>query len=123
MTALERFGEDIWIASGPTVTSVGFRYPTRMAVIRLSDGGLFVWSPVAASLELRAEIDTLGKVRFLVPPNSLHHVFLPEWRAAYPDAVLYAAPGLRQRRKDVSFDEDPGDEPARGWRSHPGVAG
>ncbi|WP_229266835.1 DUF4336 domain-containing protein [Leptospira sp. severe_002] len=115
VAVLEQFGSDIWIAAGPTVASLGFRYPTRMAVIRLSDGELFLWSPVAVSPELRAQIDSLGKVRVLVTPNSLHHLFLQEWRAAYPDAVLYAAPGSRERCKDIAFDKDLGDEPAQAW--------
>lgn len=115
VTILEQFGSDIWIAAGPTVESFGFRYPTRMAIIRLSDGSLFLWSPIAVSPELRAEIDALGKVRALIAPNTLHHLFLQEWHAAYPEAVLYAAPGLRERRKDIAFDADLEDEPAQAW--------
>lgn len=115
IAVLEQFGSDIWIVAGPTVASFGFRYPTRMAIIRLPDGGLFLWSPIAISPELRAQIDSLGKVRALVAPNSLHHLFLQEWSAAYPDAALYAAPGLRARRSDIAFDEDLGDEPAEAW--------
>src|SRR5262245_57225067 len=115
MAVLEQFGSNIWSATGPTVASLGFRYPTRMAIIRLSDGGLFLWSPVAVSAELRDQIDLLGEVRLLVTPNSLHHLFLQEWRAAYPNAVLYAAPGLRERRSDIVFDGDLGDEPPQAW--------
>ena len=112
--ALEQFGEDIWIASGPVITSAGFRYPTRMAVIRLA-GGLFIWSPVALSGELRAEVEALGDVRFVVTPNSLHGAFLQDWRTAYPDATLFAAPGSRKARPDMIFHKDLGDEPAEGW--------
>jgi Domain of unknown function (DUF4336) len=111
---LEEFDQDIWITAGPVVESLGFRYPTRMVVIRLADGGLFLWSPVAASAELCAGIDALGEVRALIAPNSLHHLFLKEWKAAYPAAVLYAAPGSRERSKDVPFDEDL-DGPERPW--------
>ncbi|HRE45967.1 MAG TPA: DUF4336 domain-containing protein [Terricaulis sp.] len=103
---MEAFAEEIWIASGPTVQSAGFTYPTRMAVIRLEDGGLFVCSPVALSAELSAALKALGDVRFVIAPNSLHHMALPEWRAAYHDARFYAAPGLRARRKDIAFDGD-----------------
>jgi hypothetical protein len=46
-----------------------------MAAIRLSGGSLFVWSPVALTEDLRAEVDALGEVRYLVAPNSLHHGF------------------------------------------------
>src|SRR5262245_35155306 len=111
---LEQFGEDIWIASGPVITSAGFRYPTRMAVIRLGRG-LFIWSPVALSAELRGEVEALGEVRFVVTPSSLHGAFLADWRNAYPDATLYAAPGSRRARPDMAFHKDLGDEPAESW--------
>lgn len=114
---MEAFGEDIWIASGPTIESAGFRYPTRMAVIRLLDDSLFVWSPVALSPTLRAEVDALGAVRFLVTPTAMHSASLLEWKAAYPDAALFAAPGSRKRRKDIAFDDDLTTEPPPSWRS------
>ena len=82
----------------------GFAYPTRMAVIRLSDGSLFVWSPVALSDSLCASVDALGPVHHLVSPNALHHLFLAEWKSAYPAARLYATPRLRRKRQDLSFD-------------------
>jgi len=41
--SLREFGPQIWVAEGPVVSFFRFAYPTRMAVIRLSDGGLFAW--------------------------------------------------------------------------------
>lgn len=115
---LKPFGRDIWIVDGPNVVAGGgFHYPTRSAVIRLFDGTLFVWSPVALTHELGAAIDALGEVRYLIAPNSLHHVFIPEWKEAYPAARIYAAPGLREKRKDIDFDDDLGESPAVGWSS------
>ncbi len=115
MSALESFGESIWTASGGAVTSAGFRYPTRMAVARLANGALWVWSPVALSADVRAGVDALGEVAHIVAPNSLHHVFLPEWKSAYPRAHVYAAPGLRARRKDIAFDADLTEAPPAAW--------
>lgn len=113
---LLEFGPDIWAGEGPVVPFfLGFRYPTRMAVIRLSDGSLFVWSPIALSDELKGEVDSLGPVRYLVSPNFLHHLFLGEWKSAYPNARLFASPGLRKRRKDLAFDGDLADAPGEGW--------
>ncbi len=112
---LQAFGDEIWLADGPTTEVAGFRYPTRMAVVRLTGGALFIWSPVALSEELRAAVDALGEVRYLIAPNSLHHLFLGEWRRAYPDARLYAAPGLRQKRKDLAFDGELEDAPPGEW--------
>ncbi len=115
MSQLEPFGEEIWIAAGPTVVSAGFSFPTRAAVIRLEDGGLFVWSPIALSDDLRAAVDALGPVYFLVTPTQMHHLSLTAWQLAYPGAVLYAAPRSRQRRLEIVFDEDLGDAPSPGW--------
>jgi hypothetical protein len=110
-TMLEPFGEEIWIADGPVTAVAGFRYPTRMAVIRLPGGALFVWSPTALTPELRAVVEALGEVRHIVAPSTLHDLFLAEWRAAYPSAELLAPPGLRKQRKDLAFDGDLDDAP------------
>lgn len=112
---LGEFGPNIWIAEGPVVSFFGFAYPTRMALIKLSDGGLFVWSPIALSPTLKRAVDVLGPVRFLVSPNRLHHLFLAEWKAAYPQARLYASPGLRKKRKDLAFDGELGERPEPEW--------
>ena len=115
MAKLQEFGPDIWIAEGPNVAVAGFHYPTRMAVMRLADGTLFIWSPVRLTDDLQAAVDTLGRVRHLVAPNSLHHLFLQEWKRAYPEAELHAPPGLRKRRADIAFDADLGDAPNPDW--------
>jgi hypothetical protein len=112
---LKEFGHEIWTADGPDVAVVGFHYPTRMAIIRLSDGGLFISSPIQLSSSLRAEVDAVGQVRHIIAPNSLHHLFLPEWKRAYPEAKFYAPPGLRRKREDIVFDADLGSAPSPDW--------
>jgi len=111
---LQAFGDEIWIADGPVATVAGFVYPTRMAVIRLS-GGLFIWSPTALTDAVRAEVEALGRVRWLVAPNALHHLHLAAWRDAFPQAQMFAPPGLRKRRPDLSFDGDLGDASDPAW--------
>ena len=115
VSLLQPFGPEIWLADGQETEVIGFRYPTRMAVIRLASGDLVIWSPIALSPELRAELAELGEVVHLIAPNSLHHLFLGEWREAYPKASLYAAPGLKLRRADLQFDAELGDTPSPAW--------
>lgn len=105
---LQPFGPAIWIADGPQTAVLGFRYPTRMVVIRLADRGLFVCSPVALTESLKAQVDALGEVR---------HLFLGDWRQAYPAARLHAPPGLRSKRRDLAFDDDLDDAPPAEWAS------
>ena len=112
---LNEFGPGLWVGEGPVVSFYGFDYPTRMAVIRLSDGGLFIWSPVALTAELKQAVDALGPVRFLVSPNKLHHLFLGAWKTAYPQARTFASPGLRKKLPEFAFDGELGDRPEAGW--------
>ena len=113
---LQAFGPEIWTAEGPVVTgALGFRYPTRMAIIRLQARELVAWSPIALTDELRAAVDALGDVRYVIAPNSLHHLFIAEWKRAYPGAKVLAPPGLREKRKEVAFDGDIGDAPITDW--------
>jgi hypothetical protein len=114
-SALQPFGPDIWLSDGPIADVVGFRYPTRMAVIRLPQDELLIWSPTRLTESLRQEVEGLGDIRHLVAPNSLHHLFLAEWRQAYPEATLYAAPGLHQRRQDLEIDVELSDQAPSGW--------
>jgi hypothetical protein len=112
---LRAFGPGLWVAEGPIVSFFGFAYPTRMALFKLSNGALFAWSPVALSPALKRDIDALGPVQFLVSPNRLHHLFLPEWKSTYPQARLYASPGLRRKRKDLVFDAELGEQSDPAW--------
>ena len=46
---MEKLAENLWLVDGETVSFLGLPYRTRMTVIRLSDGGLWVHSPVRHS--------------------------------------------------------------------------
>ena len=95
----------------------GLKVSTRMSVVRLSGegGGLWLHSPVALDRRLRETLDELGRVRFVVCPNRGHHMFAGEYFAAYPDADVYAVPGLLGIRPDLPFHGVLGDEPEPGW--------
>lgn len=112
---LEAIGDTIWLAEGEIVNFYGFPYPTRAVIIRLDGGRLWVWSPVALTPELRAEVDALGTVAHLVSPNKLHHLYLQGWKAAYPDAALWGPQSTIDKRKDLAFREALGDEPPAEW--------
>lgn len=111
---LSEFGRNIWICDGPEVSVLGFRYPTRMAVIQMAQG-LFIWSPVALTPALQQAVNALGTVRWIVAPNHLHHLFLSDWHTAYPDAELWAAPKLAAKRRDLSFDGTLSATPLPAW--------
>lgn len=110
------FGQNLYYADGPTVPFYGFPYPTRMAVAQLSTGATWVWSPVALTKELASAVQAVGPVGFIVSPNKLHHLALEEWRNRWPDARLYAPPGLARKKKKLHFEAELGDQPDESWK-------
>jgi len=109
------FGPSLFVADGPTVSFYGFPYPTRMAVARLSDGSAWVWSPVALTDDIIEFMDTFESVGHIVSPNKIHHLFLAQWHDRWPDARMYAPPGLAQRKPELQFDAELGDTPDPAW--------
>lgn len=112
---LEHIANDVWIERRP-LRFLGLETGTRMTVVRLADGGLFVHSPVALNAETREAVDALGKVKAVVAPSLFHHLYVAEWASAYPDASLSACPGLEKKRKDVRWSGVLGDEPEAQWK-------
>jgi len=112
---LEEFGPSLYVANGPTVPFYGFPYPTRMVVVQLSDGNSWVWSPVALTDELASAVESIGPVRYILSPNKIHHLFLSEWAERWPDASLFAPPGLIRKKPDLHFAAELGDEPDPAW--------
>ena len=111
MSPLRPFGTDLWLGDGQVVTAaLGFRYPTRMAVLRMPQG-LALWSPVAPTPDMRAAVATLGPVRHLIAPNALHNLHAAAWLQAAPDARLHAAPGFERRAPGVRVTDTLGDSP------------
>ncbi|MCP5044941.1 MAG: DUF4336 domain-containing protein, partial [bacterium] len=106
----------LYVADGPTVAFMGlFPYPTRMAVARLADGSAWVWSPIELSDELACEVEAIGPVRHIVSPNKIHHLFMAAWQERWPEARMYAPPGLAVRRKDLRFDVELSDRAEPAW--------
>ncbi len=114
MTALRRFGENIWIADGPHVHFMGGTLPTRMIVIKLGDGSLWVNSPVTVPHEVLDEVHAIGSVRYLVAPTPLHVWRLDEWHALYPQAQLWGPPKA-PRSAHLAVAGLLGDDPPPAW--------
>ncbi|WP_271599481.1 MULTISPECIES: DUF4336 domain-containing protein [Bradyrhizobium] len=94
----------------------GFPYPTRMVIVRLSDGGIWAWSPIDLNDELRAELARLGPVCHLVSPNKLHHLFLSRWQESFPQANLWGPASTIGKRPDLTFEAALSDEAPAAWR-------
>ena len=108
---LRKIGDEIWVTERPMVVFGLLDIGTRMTVIRLADGGLFVHSPTPLDEPTRAGVDALGPVRCIVAPNHVHQHYVGPWKDAYPQALLLGTPGLDAKRRDLAFDAILGEAP------------
>lgn len=108
---LELVADGIWIAERP-LRFLGLQVGTRMTVVRLDDGRLFIHSPIALDDATRAEVDALGAVAAVVAPCLYHHLYVGDWIRAYPAASIAGCPGLDKKRPDVTWHRILGDEVA-----------
>jgi hypothetical protein len=99
LETLKSVAPDVWIVDGPEIRFSWIPFPTRMTVIRRQDGALWIHSPTTANETLMRAIAEKGDVRWLIAPNTLHYWWLPDWKRAFPDAAVYAVPGVQQSAK------------------------
>lgn len=94
---LKPVAPDVWIADGGWIRFYGLPFPTRMTVVRLSDGGIWVHSPIGDKNGLGDAVSQLGPIRHLVAPNWLHYAWMPNWQSRFPQATSWGSPGVVKR--------------------------
>jgi hypothetical protein len=101
LNTLKPVARDVWVVDGPVIRFglpwPKMRFPTRMTVLRLGGGGLFVHSPTALAPGLTKAVEELGRVRWIVGPNRIHYWWLPDWRGAFPEAEVWLAPRIGEQ--------------------------
>lgn len=112
---LNKVGDNIWTVDGDAVMFYGMPYFTRMTIVRLAGGALWLHSPLELCASLASEVSALGEVKYLVAPNKLHYLFLRQWLQAFPAAQAYAAPGLAEKRPDIAFAKRLAATPEPEW--------
>ena len=111
---MQQLDSDLWITDFP-LRFVGLEVGARMTIVRLPDRQLFLHSPIAATRELVRAVEELGRVACLVAPNLFHHLYVGEWKQRIPEAAVYVAPGLEQKRPDLELAGVLGERPEPLW--------
>jgi len=94
--------QDLWTVTQPH-RFYGIPVGTRMTIVRLQDGALWLHSPIQFNDKLKSALEKIGVVKYLIAPNRYHHMYLESFVEGYPEALVYAAPGLVTKRKDILF--------------------
>jgi len=89
MSNLYKFAENVWIADGPLVKDMKAMFTTRMTIVKLKSGSVWIESPVPVSSETLKEINNLGTVKYLVAATPRHVWRLVGGHTLFPDAQLW----------------------------------
>lgn len=90
---------------------------SRMTLVKLDSGKLWVHSPSEIDAELKVAIDNIGEVGYLLAPGNYHHLNIASAQSLYPDAETFLCPGLEKKCPDLSFDWILGNQPDPRWGS------
>jgi hypothetical protein len=107
MPGLLEFAKNVWIADGPDVRDMGIMFTTRMTVVKLNDGSVWVESPVPVSFDTLRRITELGPIRYLVAATPRHVWRLEAWHTLFPEAPLWVP-------RDTPFTLKKGNLPITG---------
>jgi hypothetical protein len=103
LNTLKQIAENVWIVDGPVIRFgmpwPKMPFPTRMTIVRLKDGNLFLHSPTQLTPELTSQIRTVGTPRWIIGPNRIHYWWIADWKTAFPDAGVYLAPRIEEQAK------------------------
>ncbi|BAY86390.1 hypothetical protein NIES267_58970 [Calothrix parasitica NIES-267] len=101
---LKKVDTNIWVTE-QKLKYWGLEVGTRMTIIRLENGELVVISPIKVDSKTINQINEIGKVSIIIAPNLYHHLSISDFKYIYPDAKIFAAPGLDSKRQDIDFDK------------------
>ncbi len=76
-------------------------FPRRMTVARLRDGRLVIYSAIALGEEEMAKLQQFGVPAFLIVPGDLHRLDAKIWKDRYPELLVVAPHGARDRVAEV----------------------
>jgi len=114
MKELVQQAPEVWTVDAPH-RFLGLQLGTRMTVIRLPGGELWLHSVVAVDDLLADEIQALGPVAHLVLPDLYHHVYAGDAIGRWPAAKVHAPAGMRRKRPDLRIDAELGGSPDPDW--------
>jgi len=73
----------------------------RMTVIRLNDGRLVIFSAIALDEDEMKALEAWGRPTFLIVPNDQHRLDAKIWLDRYPDMLVVAPEGAREKVQEV----------------------
>jgi len=85
----------------------------RSTAIKLNSGGVWLLASTPLNAVTKAKLEEMGPVEYIVAPDGVHHLFLKDYKAAYPEAKLIGVePHVKKYEgKPLKFDGFYGVDP------------
>jgi len=112
-TVIREVTKNVWTFSRPFARYGIAPIGGRSTAIKLQDSSLWVLASTPLDTETKSKLDELGPVKYIISPDGLHHLYLGEFKKAYPEAKVLGPAMAAQRIKDkqVKFDGIWGTDP------------
>lgn len=76
----------------------GIRLGLRMTIVKLSDNSLWMCTPTPHNPQLQERVAAMGELKYIVASSNGHNLFLEDWHRAFPDAAVYMAAKIPNKR-------------------------
>lgn len=103
-SSLLTFAPNIYIKEYP-IRYAGCHFFSRMTIVKLTNGKLWIHSPCEITPQLKTEIESLGQeVSIIVAPGNYHHLHVKSCQDAFPEAMTYICPGVEKKQQTLKYD-------------------
>ncbi|KAF9448583.1 hypothetical protein P691DRAFT_800515 [Macrolepiota fuliginosa MF-IS2] len=105
-TVIREVTRNVWTFSRPFARYGIIPFGGRSTAIRMKDGGVWLLASTPLDEETKSTLDSIGPVRFIIGPDAVHHLFLGQYKKAYPSAKVIAPEDAHARLEDRSLKFD-----------------
>ncbi|KAH9477979.1 hypothetical protein JR316_0010212 [Psilocybe cubensis] len=112
-TVIREVTKGVWTFSKPFARFGIWPMGGRSTAIQLSNGGVWILASTPLDSETKSKLEELGPIKYIIGADAVHHLFLSEYKKAYPTAKLIApeATITNHPNKELVFDGVWGRDP------------
>jgi hypothetical protein len=97
---LEKLADNLYTVTGQLKMPLG-ETTRRMTVVRLTGDRLAIYSAISLDEAEMSKLEALGTPEFLIVPSGIHRLDAKPWKDRYPELVVVAPGGARERIGEV----------------------
>jgi hypothetical protein len=88
--------------------------PRTMTVFKMDDGGLWIHSAIALNEETQKKLESFGRPKFLVVPNTMHRLDAPHYKNIYPSIQVVCPQAAIEKVQEKVLVDDTCENAFRG---------